>query len=111
MTRLDLRWDSRAGPFDAGCWRVRPLTSGHELVEEGRRMKHCVERYIRACHDGCYRLFTVERRQTETPFATIGLKHEKGAWRLDQVRGPGNTEVVEELAALGEAALRRYRSA
>jgi hypothetical protein len=107
--RPHLRWDSAVSPFAHEGWCVRPLTSGHDLIEEGRRMEHCADRYIRACHEGWYRLFTVECRESGAPVATIGLKHSKGKWRLDQVRGKTNGPAGEAIQALGEAVLRRYR--
>lgn len=106
--RLDLRWDSLEGPFECEGWRVRPLTSGRELVEEGQRMQHCAANYIRACHEGRYRMFTAEHPQSGEPAATIGLACRKGVWRLDQVKGAKNREVDEAMARLGAAVLERY---
>jgi hypothetical protein len=110
-TRLDLCWDSAVGPFTVDGWRVRPLTSGHDLVAEGQRMRHCAERGIRDCHAGRYHLFTVEHPETGAPAATIGLKLVDGAWRLHQVKGQGNAEAGEAMERIGAVVLERYRGA
>lgn len=107
--RLDLRWESQVGPFECAGWRVRPLTSGLELVEESRRLQHCAERYIRACHQGRYRMFTVECPRTGAPAATIGLVRKEDAWRLDQVKGAQNADVDDTIARVGSVVLGRYQ--
>lgn len=107
--RLELRWRSRVGPFECEGWRVRPLTSGPQLVEESRRMRHCAEHFIPACHKGHYRMFTVEYPATGEPAATIGLIRGKRTWRMDQVKGAQNADVDEVIARVGAVVLGRYQ--
>lgn len=97
------------GPFEGEGWRVRPLTCGLELLEESHRLQHCAERYIGACHQGRYRMFTVECPKSGAPAATIGLVRKEGAWRLDQVRGKVNQNAGEAMERLGAVVLDRYQ--
>ena len=107
LRRENHRWDSALGAFRQGRWQVRPLTRGRELLDEGRRMRHCVGGYIPRCLRGEYRVFTVEDTNSGKPQVTIGLVRTDEGWRLDQVRGKRNREPDDEkpLAAAGTAAV------
>lgn len=45
-----------------GVWRIRELLSGAELIEEGRRMRHCVATYAESCAAGECSIWTMERQ-------------------------------------------------
>ena len=46
-------------------WRIRELLSGAELLEEGRRMQHCVVTYAQNCAAGYCSIWALERRHTD----------------------------------------------
>jgi hypothetical protein len=45
---------------DESAWRFRELRSTAELVEEGKKMRHCVSTYARSCATGHCSIWTME---------------------------------------------------
>lgn len=63
----------------------------HQLLEEGREMRHCVGSYVWRCLEGAcfiYRVIAPAR-------ATLELRVVEGRPRLVQLRGPGNADPPE----------------
>jgi hypothetical protein len=109
--RRRLAWESPLGPVTMAGWAIRPLTTGQAMIDEGRRMRHCVADYIDDCHQGRYRVFTAEHSNTGEPAATIGLRLVEGQWQLVQVRGQRNHAVGEGLERVAREVMGRHRGA
>jgi hypothetical protein len=62
------------------------LSSPSHVVDEGRRMKHCVAAYVQRVQRGEYALYRMEAPAN----LTIGLRKSVSGWQLDQVRGVCN---------------------
>ncbi len=98
----NLSWSPILESFVFDQWRVRPLTSSSELVEEGIRMDHCVGSYDKFCFEEDGRIFTVENATTKEPVATIGIKNTSDGWVLDQVMGKRNHNPRPEMLVVAE---------
>ena len=81
-------------------WHVRELLSGEELIEEGRRMKHCVASYVLSCSNGYCSIWTLERHHAngkKEKHLTIELS-DTGV--VVQARGRGNRLPTEQEIAV-----------
>lgn len=82
-----------AARFDSvplhGAPGVSPVVSGQELLAEGQAMRHCVASYCDDILNGHYFVYRV----TSPVRATLGIRRDGSRWVLDQIKGPGNTEV------------------
>jgi hypothetical protein len=68
---------------------IQPLVNPTELSEEGRELNHCVSTYARGIASGWlyfYRILEPER-------ATVSIRRNE-TWEIDQIAGPGNSEVT-----------------
>jgi len=54
-------------PEDQWHWRIRELLSGQELIEEGKRLRHCVSSYADSCSRAACSIWTLERRSGGDP--------------------------------------------
>jgi hypothetical protein len=59
---LAMRTGPRDRPEEQTHWRVRELLSGQELIDEGRRLHHCVATYAASCARGACSIWSLERR-------------------------------------------------
>jgi len=55
--------ETRAGKN--GFWRIRELLSGAELIDEGRKMRHCVATYAQSCAAGECSIWSIERHTSD----------------------------------------------
>lgn len=60
---LELQTGPRERPELRTTWRMRELLSGADLVEEGRRLRHCVSSYAESCARGACSIWSLERRR------------------------------------------------
>lgn len=60
---LEMQTGPRDRPEERLHWRIRELSSGRELVEEGRRLHHCVASYAQSCARGACSIWSLERRR------------------------------------------------
>lgn len=80
---------------EAGVYAARELTSGMELLEEGKTMHHCVSSYARRCHEGSSRIFSI--RRDDKRYGTLELsRNEVGEWRATQFKRACNAAVEHE---------------
>lgn len=81
-----------APPPLAGTEAVVALTTRQEFVEEGEAQHNCVASYFGSVALGyraVYRVLEPER-------ATLSLVRRRGAWRIEQLKGPYNARVRPE---------------
>jgi hypothetical protein len=72
-----------------GTATIQPLVNPMELLEEGRAQRNCVTTYARDVASGGWLYFY---RVLEPERATVSIRHNE-TWELDQIAGPGNSEV------------------
>jgi len=58
-----MRTGPRDRPEEQTHWRLRELLSGQELIDDGRRLKHCVATYAASCARGACSIWSLERRR------------------------------------------------
>lgn len=63
VASLELQTGPRDRPDERTTWRLRELLSGTDLVEEGRRLRHCVASYADSCARGACSIWSLERRR------------------------------------------------
>lgn len=60
-------FNARTGPADRPedqvHWTVSELLSGQDLIDEGRRMKHCVATYAESCIRGSISIWSLKQRR------------------------------------------------
>lgn len=81
-------------------WRVRQITTGRELVEEGHAQRHCVGSYQSSCVRGACAIFSMTRTDAagNTKRAlTIEISDD---FRVAQARGHGNRSADPEEASV-----------
>lgn len=101
--KLRLSWTSSLTTCEIGEYQVIPLTSSSELRKEGAAMRHCVGDHDVMCAAGTYLVFSI-RNLGNKRLATMSLVFDQYGWHLDQIKGPGNAEVIytEETFYSGE---------
>lgn len=91
-----------------GTADIVPITSGVELVLEGKVQRHCVATYERAVRAGqvyCYQVLRPER-------ATLMIRQgADGGWHVAELRGKANAQVGLATWAVVDNWLARYRIA
>ena len=90
------RFDGRGErPFPVppveGTETIVPLLTAVDLVIEGRQQHNCVASYERLARRGGIALYRV----TAPERATLSLVHERGRWRIDELKGPCNRRVAQ----------------
>jgi hypothetical protein len=101
-----LVWESLLGAAVMDGITVKPLVTGLDLYEEGRRMRHCVSSYARKCHMEGYRIFSLI--EPEGWRSTLGLRPGDGGYVIDQHKGPGNGPVSPAAARAAREVCRLY---
>lgn len=85
-------------PPDPGTGQIRPLTSQQHILNEGKRMKHCVASYVGQVLAGGYYIYHVEH---DGEPATLGVLLREGRiTRMDQLQGIRNRQVSPALRRL-----------
>lgn len=101
--KLRLSWTSALAACEIGEYRVIPLTTSSELRKEGTAMNHCVGSHDVLSAVGTCQVFSI-RDLDNRRLATMSLVFDPYGWHLDQIKGPGNAEVIytEETFYSGE---------
>lgn len=82
------------------------LSSLRALLQEAKRMHHCVPSYIDRCMDGQIALFHVARKGTLNERATLEISREGAShWKITQLKGPCNAPVSEQMWMAAHALL------
>ena len=99
-------WVSLLNELEQGQLRAVALTNQYELAQEGQIMQHCVGTYARRCSNGLSRIFSV--RHGDDHVATGEIIPQDAAWRVNQVRGPGNIPATTEADQLMQQVASQY---
>ncbi len=83
-------------------YKIVPLTTSRLLFDESEAMRHCVFTYIEYCMDGSTRIFSVRLAQSNKRFATAELNRSVGGWKLIQLKGKSNRELIHRMNSPGD---------
>ncbi len=83
---LDWRWEQKKNDTVIHIWEMRELLNSHELLEEGKKMHHCVYTYTGSCVRGRSLIFSL--RCDEYRVLTIEYLPQTG--KFGEVRGVSN---------------------
>lgn len=89
---LDWRWEQMANGEVRHAWEVREILDSHGLLEEGKRMHHCVYTYTASCVRGRSVILSLRRDGVRT--LTIEYRPEPGCF--GEVRGVCNRCPTEQ---------------
>lgn len=114
------RWNSLLQHHQEQNLKAVPLDSGLSLLSESARMNHCVHIHHHNCAQGHTRIFSI--RSGDTPLATVritlhssrhnqAMAHTMGHWRMEEVRGPGNGPVNDDVERLAKSLAQLYDEA
>ena len=92
---------------------VVPLSTGALLIEEGEIMHHCVGTYAYKCKNGNARIFSIRGPAKGTGgerdrIGTLELNPHDGEWKINQLLGPRNTQVSDEIRKVAQSIANRY---
>lgn len=92
--RQNLFWPELLGQGKLGHVTYIELCSLHALLQEAKRMHHCVPSYIESCLSGEVVLFHLQGsggrpERATAEFRNLGL----AGWMVAQIKGPCNQEV------------------
>lgn len=85
-------------------WRITELLSAKALMDEGRRMRHCVGSYGHSCAKGACSIWTMEVETFEGRSKTLTIEVRNSARLICQARGKRNLLPDDKLRAI----LRRW---
>lgn len=73
------------------------LRSSSDLQVEGQEMQHCIATYSERCKTSSLRAFSIRKRKTDERIGTLTVFYSlhSRSWQLDQIKGPGNSDVNE----------------
>ncbi len=81
-------------PFDAwrdGQYVAAVLADSRQLLDEGRAMSHCVDRYTWRCAKGRHLILSIRSDGRERPVATASLAWTGAQWTVALVAGAANS--------------------
>lgn len=81
---------------------ITPLTTGGELWEEGKAMRHCIGGYTERIAGANGRLYAYHLQIPDNEHATMLLYEYGDSWRIDDIRGPGNATVSNTMKQLAQ---------
>lgn len=78
-------------------YKLVPLTTPQKLLEESKRMHHCVVTYLESCISGEVRIFSVCDTSANQRIATAELSQFSGKWEIVQLKGKHNQELIHRV--------------
>ena len=78
-------------------YRLVPLTTPTQLIEESNAMHHCVASYVEDCVTGKVRIFSVQNSASRLRIATAELRKNGNRWRVVQLKGKFNEEMMPRI--------------
>ena len=76
-------------------YKLIPLITPHQLLEESLSMHHCVVTYLDDCISGNVRVFSVRASTSNERIATVELANRSGLWKVAQLKGKHNQELIQ----------------
>lgn len=113
----DNSWESALQEVVVKGYKIIPLTSSYELIDEGKDMHHCVGSYSENCLEGNSRIFSIRDKENnkiatlELRFTTYFSGKTQHGWVVNQCRGVCNGDVSAELKTVAEEVARKYNKA
>lgn len=109
----DFEWGTLIDSLPVRDYVAVALTTTEELNTEGSVMGHCVNRYTRYCVRSNARIFSIrsDKDDPESSVATVELRMKNGVWSVNQVRGPSNSDVSDDILAETEILKSEYNKA
>lgn len=87
-------------------WRIDELLSSQELIDEGRKMRHCVATYAQSCHHGSCGIWSMTLQTKEGIQKVLTIEVRLPSKTIRQVRGKMNRlpdakerEIIQRWAA------------
>ena len=78
-------------------YKLVPLVTPSQLLDESRSMRHCVVTYIDECNFGNVRIFSVRDAESDKRIATLELQKKYDVWKVAQLKGKHNLELINTL--------------
>lgn len=116
--KINETWTSLVEEFEYKEYRIKPLVSTYDLIDEGEDMRHCVGGYTRQCKSNMSRIFSIMKNGRKV--ATLELSKSymdgefgsaPGKWTVHQCRGKGNSTVSEVIKKVAEHVKTKYSKA
>jgi len=76
-------------------YKLVPLTTPRQLLEESISMHHCVVTYLDDCISGNVRIFSIRACANNERIATAELTNRSGLWKVAQLKGKHNRELIQ----------------
>ncbi|HEV8003935.1 MAG TPA: PcfJ domain-containing protein, partial [Planctomycetaceae bacterium] len=80
----------------APVWTIRELTNSHDLLVEGRELRHCVARYTNACANRATTIWSLERSEGAQTERHLTIQLDPTRRRILQARGKFNRPPTEK---------------
>lgn len=93
MTKTEPSLPFPPPPYPGKNGLIEPVTSFHDLQEEGRLMRHCAGSYACDVQQGKYYIYRV----MSPVRATLSLRRNDRGWALEQVKAIANEPVPEDV--------------
>lgn len=107
-------WDSLLEETFIKGFKVVPLLSSYDLIDEGKDMHHCVGSYSDNCISGKSRIFSI-RDKEDNKIATLELSYSvsfngsfQNTWSVNQCRAVCNGSVSNEVKEVAEEVAKQY---
>jgi PcfJ-like protein len=88
--------ETRQPQRPAPVWTIRELTNSHDLIVEGRELRHCVARYTKACADRATTIWSLERSDGAETDRHLTIQLDPTRRRILQARGKFNRPPQEK---------------
>lgn len=98
----DTPWTTPSGEYVDGDYRVVPIRSLRELLEEAEAMRNCLGTRAEDCANGFIVVFSIRDRRSGKRLACFSVTWvpKAGFWQLLQIAGKSNAEASAELTDL-----------
>lgn len=98
----DLQEDWLSAVPHGNVYKLVPLITPHQLLEETKSMHHCVAAYLDDCISGKARIFSVRDSISDQSIATVELVNRSGLWEVAQLKGKHNRELIYRTYVSGD---------
>jgi hypothetical protein len=88
--------ETRQPQRPAPVWTIRELTNSHDLIVEGRELRHCVARYTKACANRATTIWSLKRSEGALTERQLTIQLDPMHRRILQARGKFNRPPTEK---------------